>query len=79
MSLAAKTTFALCCATTIGIIYYVHHEQESARKQLHVGVERDIQRQEQRKQENLFMLEQQKNLTNQLREAQKNEGNLQTA
>ncbi|XP_076764817.1 cytochrome c oxidase assembly factor-like [Xylocopa sonorina] len=79
MSLAAKTTFALCCATTIGIIYYVHHEQEIERKQLRVGVERDIQRQQQRKLENLLMLEQQRNLTNQLRQAPKNEGNLQTA
>ncbi|XP_017881678.1 protein PET117 homolog, mitochondrial [Ceratina calcarata] len=71
MSFAAKTTFTLCCSVSIGIIVYVHYNQESQRKQLHLGVERDIQRQEQRKIQNLYMLEQQKLLTKELREANK--------
>ncbi|XP_003700131.1 cytochrome c oxidase assembly factor-like [Megachile rotundata] len=54
MSLASKLTFALCCATSLGIIGYVHYKQEYDRKQLHLGVERDIERQERRKAEKLF-------------------------
>ncbi|XP_076544181.1 cytochrome c oxidase assembly factor-like [Osmia lignaria lignaria] len=73
MSLASKVTFALCCATSIGIAGYVHYKQEYDRKQLHLGVERDIERQERRKVQNLYMLEQQRHLTKQLRQVQERE------
>lgn len=43
------------------------------RKQLRLGVERDIERQERRKTQNLYMLEQQRQLTKQLRQAQERE------
>ncbi|XP_033178824.1 protein PET117, mitochondrial [Bombus impatiens] len=49
MSLAAKTTFVLCCATTAWMVGYVHYQQEAERRQLRLGVERDIERQERRK------------------------------
>ncbi|XP_073967817.1 cytochrome c oxidase assembly factor-like [Bombus fervidus] len=49
MSLAAKTTFVLCCATTAYMIGYVHYQQEIERRQLRLGVERDIERQERNK------------------------------
>ncbi|NP_001158281.1 cytochrome c oxidase assembly factor-like [Apis mellifera] len=76
MSLPAKITFALCCATSASIIFYVHYQQEAERKQLEIGVERDIQRQERNKLKSL--LKQQTQLTDQLRESSKNEQNLQT-
>ncbi|CAD1481285.1 unnamed protein product [Heterotrigona itama] len=49
MSLASKITFTLCCATSVGMIGYVHYTQEAERKQLEVGVQRDIERQERHK------------------------------
>ncbi|PBC34003.1 cytochrome c oxidase assembly factor [Apis cerana cerana] len=78
MSLPAKITFALCCATSASIIFYVHYQQEaeSVQKQLEIGVERDIQRQERNKIKSL--LKQQTQLADQLREPSKNEQNLQT-
>lgn len=54
MSLASKFTFSICCAITFSIIGFVHYKQEYERKQLHLGVERDIERQERRKAQNLF-------------------------
>ncbi|KOC60361.1 hypothetical protein WH47_08749 [Habropoda laboriosa] len=79
MSFAAKTTFALCCATSLGIIVYVHYTQEEERKQLHLGVERDIQRQEARKRENLYIYEQQQLLAKQLQQAHQQNENLEAA
>lgn len=31
MSFAAKTTFAICCATTAWMVGYVHYQQEAER------------------------------------------------
>ncbi|KAG7199424.1 hypothetical protein KM043_014052 [Ampulex compressa] len=66
MSTAAKVTFAACCATTIGIIGYVHIKQQYDREQLHLGVIRDLERQEFRKAERLHILQQQIELGNEL-------------
>ncbi|XP_076221974.1 cytochrome c oxidase assembly factor-like [Nomia melanderi] len=71
MSVAAKTTFGLCCLTSIGIIGYVHYRQEYDREQLHLGVVRDRERQERRRIQNLYYLEQQAELKKQLQKAQK--------
>lgn len=49
MSLASKVTFTLCCATSVGMVVYVHFMQEAERKQLEIGVNRDIERQERHK------------------------------
>ncbi|CAK9819165.1 hypothetical protein ANTQUA_LOCUS10075 [Anthophora quadrimaculata] len=78
MSVVAKSTFALCCAVSLGIVVYVHYMQEEQRKLLHLGVERDIQRQEARKRENLNIYEQQQKLAKQLREIHKQNENLET-
>lgn len=63
-----KLFFRSTFVTYIFIIFY--------RKQLEIGVERDIQRQEQNKLKSL--LKQQTQLADQLRESSKNEKNLQT-
>lgn len=73
MSLASKVTFTLCCATSFGIIGYVHYKQEYDRQKLHLGVVRDIERQNRRKAENLYILDQQNQLTQQLQAAQNQE------
>ncbi|CAK9827793.1 Protein PET117, mitochondrial [Anthophora retusa] len=78
MSATAKITFALCCATSLGVIVYVHYMQEEQRKLLHLGVERDIQRQEARKRENLSIYEQQQSLAKQLHVVHKQNENLET-
>ncbi|XP_076621711.1 cytochrome c oxidase assembly factor-like [Colletes latitarsis] len=71
MSFAAKTTFALCCVVSFSIIGYVHYRQEYDRKQLHSGVIRDIERQERRKIQNLYYLQQQQELTKVLKASEK--------
>lgn len=63
-----KNVFRNTFVTYIFIIFY--------RKQLEIGVERDIQRQERNKIKSL--LKQQTQLADQLREPSKNEQNLQT-
>lgn len=63
-----KIVFRNTFVTYIFIIFY--------RKQLEIGVERDIQRQERNKIKSL--LKQQTQLADQLREPSKNEQNLQT-
>lgn len=63
-----KIVFCSTFVTYIFIIFY--------RKQLEIGVERDIERQERNKLKSL--LKQQTQLADQLREPSKNEQNLQT-
>ncbi|EFN83763.1 protein PET117 homolog, mitochondrial-like [Harpegnathos saltator] len=67
MSIAAKVTFVSCCCVSFGIIAYVHYKQSYDRQQLHLGVVRDIERQERRKAENVYILQQQIELTKELR------------
>lgn len=50
---------------TTAIIYVVHHNQTTDRKRMRKGVERDIERQ-QRKAENIRLLEEQRTLTRNL-------------
>ncbi|XP_076172528.1 cytochrome c oxidase assembly factor-like isoform X2 [Ptiloglossa arizonensis] len=71
MSYTAKITFGLCCATSFGIVAYVHYKQEYDRQQLHLGVLRDIEQQERRKIQNVFYLQQQRELTKTLQKAEK--------
>ncbi|XP_076287649.1 cytochrome c oxidase assembly factor-like isoform X1 [Lasioglossum baleicum] len=73
MSIAAKVTFGICCLSSIGIATYVHYRQEYDRKQLHLGVVRDNELQERRRIQNLYYLEQQNELTKQLRLTEKRE------
>ncbi|XP_020281142.1 uncharacterized protein LOC109853419 [Pseudomyrmex gracilis] len=67
MSLASKVVFGFCCVTSVGIIFYVHYKQAYDRKQLHLGVIHDIERRERRKAENVYVLQQQAELTKELR------------
>lgn len=71
MSLASKATFALCSVTSIGIIVYVHYKQKLDRDRMREGVIRDVQQQQMRKTQNLYMLEQQKTLTDKYRELER--------
>ncbi|XP_012537192.1 protein PET117 homolog, mitochondrial [Monomorium pharaonis] len=67
MSSASKITFGICCMSSVGIISYVHYKQAYDRKQLHLGVIRDIERRERRKAENVYILQQQAELAKELR------------
>ncbi|XP_011255920.2 protein PET117 homolog, mitochondrial [Camponotus floridanus] len=67
MSTASKVTFGLCCSVSVGIIGYVHYKQAYDREQLHLGVMRDIERRERRKVQNVYILQQQAELTKELR------------
>ncbi|XP_053644815.1 protein PET117 homolog, mitochondrial [Cherax quadricarinatus] len=71
MSLASKVTLGAACCTTLGIIVYVHIKQNIDRERLHEGVIRDVERQQRRKTENIYLLQQQADLTKQLRNDQK--------
>ncbi|KAG8276070.1 protein PET117 homolog, mitochondrial [Homalodisca vitripennis] len=63
MSLPAKITLATSCVVSAGIIAYVHFKQQLDRVKLHEGVVRDVERRQRRKAENIYVLEQQKDLT----------------
>ncbi|XP_059478548.1 protein PET117 homolog, mitochondrial [Neocloeon triangulifer] len=67
MSIAAKATLALSIAISGGIVFYVHYKQNMDRELLHEGVLRDIERQQRRKTENLYVLQKQIDLTKELR------------
>ncbi|XP_014478089.1 PREDICTED: protein PET117 homolog, mitochondrial [Dinoponera quadriceps] len=74
MSIASKATFGLCFVVSVGIIGYVHYKQAYDRKQLRLGITRDIERQERRKAENVYILQQQIELAKELRKKQAIEG-----
>lgn len=65
MSLASKATFAASLTVSVGIIVYIHYKQHSDREQLRGGVLRDLELQQMKKTQNIYMLEQQKHLTSQ--------------
>ncbi|XP_023295524.2 protein PET117 homolog, mitochondrial [Lucilia cuprina] len=73
MSLASKITLAASFVISGGIIGYVHFKQTNDREKLHEGVVRDIERQQRRKTENTYVLQQQIDLTKQLKQMQSNE------
>ncbi|KAL7646872.1 UNVERIFIED_CONTAM: hypothetical protein RMT77_002129 [Armadillidium vulgare] len=67
MSLISKITLGVSCVITTSIIGYVHYKQHLDRTKLHDGVILDIERQQRRKAENLYYLQQQSDLTKHLR------------
>lgn len=67
MSLTSKATLCLSVVATVGIVGYVHYKQSFDREKMHEGVIRDAYRQQLKKTENLYLLQQQKDLTKQLR------------
>lgn len=70
MSLASRITLGASCVLTVGIVTYVHMKQNIDREKLHEGVIRDVERQQRRKIENIYTLQQQAELTKQLRAQQ---------
>uniref|UniRef100_A0A0K8TQU4 Protein pet117 log mitochondrial n=1 Tax=Tabanus bromius TaxID=304241 RepID=A0A0K8TQU4_TABBR len=75
MSLASKITLATSCAISFSIIGYVHYKQIEDRAKLHEGVIRDIERQQRRKLENTYALQQQIDLTKKYKEEKERDKN----
>ncbi|GJQ87324.1 hypothetical protein Trydic_g17372 [Trypoxylus dichotomus] len=71
MSLTSKITLGLACFTSASIIVYVHYKQQLDREKLHDGVLRDVERQQRRKAENLYVLQQQIDFTKELKRTDK--------
>ncbi|KAK5645479.1 hypothetical protein RI129_006779 [Pyrocoelia pectoralis] len=67
MSLSSKLTLITACGASISIITYVHYKQQLDRAKLHEGVIKDVERQQRRKAENIYILQQQRELTKQLK------------
>ncbi|CAD7078708.1 unnamed protein product [Hermetia illucens] len=67
MSSTAKLVLISSCIASAGIIGYVHYKQTADRRKLHEGVLKDIERQQRRKLENTYMLQQQIDLTKKLK------------
>ncbi|RZC42497.1 cytochrome c oxidase assembly factor-like [Asbolus verrucosus] len=86
MSLQAKFVLGSACVFSLGIIGYVHYKQyldrfimnnvcftsANFRQQLHQGVLTDIERRQRRKQENLYQLQKQIDLTKEIQKSEKN-------
>ncbi|GLH08330.1 hypothetical protein R5R35_002552 [Gryllus longicercus] len=67
MSLASKAALGVSLLVSIGIVGYVHYRQQIDREKMHEGVIRDVYRQQQKKTQNLYFLQKQADLTEQLR------------
>jgi len=63
MSTISKITFGCSVVAAIGIIYHVCNQQNVDRQNLKKGVLRDYERAQQRKIQNTYKLQQQKELT----------------
>ncbi|CAB3242953.1 unnamed protein product [Arctia plantaginis] len=66
-SYTSKLVLALSCSITFGIVGYVHIKQQYDREKMHEGVIRDVERQQRRKIENVYILEKQNELTKKLK------------
>lgn len=49
MSTTSKVVFGLSCIVSVGIIGFVHYQQQDDLNKLHKGVIKDIERQEHRR------------------------------
>ncbi|KAH8392287.1 hypothetical protein KR215_005008 [Drosophila sulfurigaster] len=67
MSLPAKITLGVAIGISSAIIGYVHYKQSEDRLKLHQGVIRDVEQQQRRKHENRYTLQQQIDITKQLK------------
>ncbi|CAH1644357.1 unnamed protein product [Spodoptera littoralis] len=63
----SKFVLLLSCSVTLGIVSYVHIKQQTDRERMHEGVIKDVERQQRRKIENLYILEKQNELTKKLK------------
>ncbi|XP_017004750.2 protein PET117 homolog, mitochondrial [Drosophila takahashii] len=67
MSTASRITLGMAVSVSTAIIGYVHYKQSADRLRLHDGVLRDVEQQQRRKHENTYTLQQQIDMTKQLR------------
>ncbi|XP_037708381.1 uncharacterized protein LOC119546278 [Drosophila subpulchrella] len=67
MSTISKITLGMAVSVSTAIIGYVHYKQSADRLRLHDGVLRDVEQQQRRKHENTYTLQQQIDMTKQLR------------
>ncbi|KAH8389192.1 hypothetical protein KR200_009832, partial [Drosophila serrata] len=67
MSAASKITLGMAVTVSTAIIGYVHYKQSADRLKLHDGVLRDVEQQQRRKHENTYALQQQIDITKQLK------------
>ncbi|KAH8263376.1 hypothetical protein KR044_007850, partial [Drosophila immigrans] len=67
MSLWSKITLGAAIGVSAAIIGYVHYKQSEDRLKLHEGVLRDVEQQQRRKHENRYALQQQIDITKQLK------------
>nr|CAH7758469.1 unnamed protein product [Callosobruchus chinensis] len=67
MSLQAKICLGAACVFSASIIGYVHFRQHRDREAMHEGVIKDILTRQRKKAENLYTLQQQIDLTKQLK------------
>ncbi|KAJ3643737.1 hypothetical protein Zmor_026429 [Zophobas morio] len=70
MSMQAKIVLGCACAFSLGIVGYVHYKQYLDRQQLHQGVLVDMERRQRRKQENLYILQKQIDLTKEIQKGE---------
>ncbi|XP_043651218.1 protein PET117 homolog, mitochondrial [Drosophila teissieri] len=70
MSTASRVTLGLAVSVSTAIIGYVHYKQSADRLRLHDGVLRDVEQQQRRKHENTYALQQQIDITKQLKARQ---------
>ncbi|KAH8266628.1 hypothetical protein KR018_004152, partial [Drosophila ironensis] len=67
MSAASRVTLGVAVSISAAIIGYVHYKQSADRLKLHDGVLRDVEQQQRRKHENTYTLQQQIDITRQLK------------
>ncbi|KAH8334629.1 hypothetical protein KR059_012557, partial [Drosophila kikkawai] len=67
MSATSKITLGMAVTVSTAIIGYVHYKQAADRLKLHDGVLRDVEQQQRRKHENRYALQQQIDITKQLK------------
>ncbi|EDW76140.1 uncharacterized protein Dwil_GK15299 [Drosophila willistoni] len=67
MSVPSKIALSVAVAVSSAIIGYVHYKQSADRLKLHEGVIRDVEQQQRRKHENTYTLQQQIDITKQLK------------
>ncbi|XP_017046315.1 protein PET117 homolog, mitochondrial isoform X1 [Drosophila ficusphila] len=67
MSAASRVTLGMAVTVSTAIIGYVHYKQSADRLRLHDGVLRDVEQQQRRKHENTYSLQQQIDITKQLK------------
>ncbi|KAK2158894.1 hypothetical protein LSH36_162g07040, partial [Paralvinella palmiformis] len=63
MSLGSKVAFVSAITFSVSIISYVHRSQKEDQANLREGVYRDLRRQEEKRKQNLKLLEEQRELT----------------